>query len=720
MPRKELAMAHLTTVEELLAAWSEVTLTPDPRSALTAAGHTIDPSLSARLAQAAQNPHRLTPPQRTELLERLRAQGGPLTTKRVHLAIRPRQPVIAHALPPDQFDMVASVRLEKVDEVLAGLFATRVWQQGLSPAEVGPLVSLDDLRGLSDDVPELEGLAVGALHLTAAPKVEVGPSGALRLAQPLRIDVDLIRETAPRRTTVTSLSGIFQYDAQPRAEETAPGVISVALDASLGLDTEEFQVSDDSLIQPRTAEALTVFASGFVPLAAAVIREELSDRSLVICPDLHPFDIPVRVFAAEARTAATSSGSGALNVGILVGFGDDAVAPRIPDLDVLEADPFGDSAFTVKVTVHEATLQAAADASVDAVEREMNDRVPLVKVVVDSATVQLRPPDTLRLKISAHIPDFCGPGPFNFVDLDFDVILDAEVSVPPETIRFEGDPEVDLDNTDAALCVIASLTDIVSLHIVEAHYKLGEMIVGRIWIETKLAETSLDFNGMYDDGTPVTGTELLPRGEVQQIGMTEDRMELRGALTLRPDTKHIFAYVRVREALSRFLVGGPVANARVQIIDQDAPAPPGDDFEIPTLVTPVIVHGATATRRRDLSFKPPERDEVIGTATTDDDGLARLILDRSTAGGSGGTLVTEQTITFTQQEKEDVVTITEAPLAEELPDAYLRVTLPDGRKFDSRQMSGIGLMINLDADHIGSAAAPILVTVPRAEPVKPK
>jgi hypothetical protein len=48
-------------------------------------------------------------------------------------------------------------------------------------------------------------------------------------------------------------------------------------------------------------------------------------------------------------------------------------------------------------------------------------------------------------------------------------------------------------------------------------------------------------------------------------------------------------------------------------------------------------------------------------------------------------------------------------------DAYLHVKTPDGREFDSRRPGGMGLLVNLEADHIGTAASPIVITLPMPE-----
>jgi hypothetical protein len=231
-----------------------------------------------------------------------------------------------------------------------------------------------------------------------------------------------------------------------------------------------------------------------------------------------------------------------------------------------------------------------------------------------------------------------------------------------------------------------------------------------------LEERSFSLNGVFDPKKPIPFTELVPRAEIIQIGVTEDRMQLRGILNLHTSTEHIFVYVRVSEGTSPHTARA-IEDAEVLVLDQEVPVVPGDDFTPPVLETPVILQTPTTTIRLDLSFEPARRDEVMGSTFTDRNGRARLVLSRNA--GIGGTLVTRRMTRFKNIEKDPTIEIFRAPLVEKLPDAYLQVRTREGRRFDSRVSGAVGLLINLDADHIGSPASPVNIIIPREDLTEP-
>jgi hypothetical protein len=121
----------------------------------------------------------------------------------------------------------------------------------------------------------------------------------------------------------------------------------------------------------------------------------------------------------------------------------------------------------------------------------------------------------------------------------------------------------------------------------------------------------------------------------------------------------------------------------------------------------VVEHIGGVIKITERTIELPDRDENLGKpATTNDDGLARLVVARRRAGGRGATLVTKTATTFPQTGTTNVET-TRTQLHEQRPDVYIRVTLPDGRRFDSLRPDGTGLILNLSANHIGSPEAPL-------------
>jgi hypothetical protein len=704
-------------MSELIAVWSKVAFASDPRVALTTAGFVLSPELETRLAATGSQLA-----QRAQLVELL--GGVPPVDVAFTVGSEPR--LTSRSLPTGEFDVVVSLRLEILSQVLDGLYQAFVWPHGL-PSDDVPAILLDRLRTLSDDVPDGDGLTMGALHLTAAPTVTAGPEGALRLSQPFRLEVDAV---GPPRTTMTSLTGVLHYLVQPIADTV--GAESRQFVLGLGTEeTEELSVDGDSLIQPRDDDALREF-SEFVAALVALARTRLP-RDVSVSPLLGlPFsdEVPVQILGARTTSAPTESGAGAVHVGVMVGFGDDVAVPdEIPETVALAADPFGESSVNVVATVHESTLQTALTASIPLIEKKANakaDALPISipEIVVDSTGLEIDFPDTIRTTVKAKIRDFCGLI-FNTIDLDFTVSADATIQqILDGTIVVEVDPGVDFDNTDIALCALTSIGDLLTLNIFDVVVTVGA-VIGRIVAANSdaLEPRSFDMNGVFEADRPVPLTELAVRAELLQAGVRQggDRFELRGTVTLPPDADHLFVYVRVLQE-SEFGGGGPfrptfpVADATVEVRDQDNPLSPGDDVRpFPTEPEITLAGGvlSSVTRRLELG-----QNERMGRSITDDSGLARLVVSRT--GGSSGTVVTTTTIGNPQT---GVTTTfeTRGPGIELLPDVYLRVRLPDGRRFDSVDLEGeSGLRVNYGAGRLGSPDSPITLVVPPPPLVDPE
>ena len=697
------AMAHIASMEDLLSRWSEVAFSPDPWAALAAAGHVLAPELEATLAR--EGPARVQNENVLEFLRELQEAG--VSLRRSSFRIAPGPQLVHQALPAGHFDVVLSLRLEVVNQVLAGLYATRMWPRDIPPDELGGSVTLQDLRDLSEDIPAAEGLSVGAVHLTAEPTVEVGAEGLVRVAQRLQFDVDVVE--AGIRTTTTFLSGVLRYDAQPQGQGENDGAITISFAPPLAV-RGDFSVDPVSPIQPRSSDTLSRFSAKIESIVHLLVVTET--RGITVDPGLRlPFDasVPVRIVAIRTGTAETGTamgpiGIGAIHIGVRVVFSDDVDVPasEIPDV-VRITDPFGASTINIVTSVHESTLSAAATAMRNSLGETLlaaiRAKVPDVlvrSVLVRSVESELAEPHLIRMAADVSLPNFCGL--FHTVDLDLSISADIEMSVFDGTVRLEADAEVDFSNADLVACALGGSLDVAILLI--AKIKL---------LTSDVLHPNINLDSVLDQG-PVKFTELAPRAEILQAGVISHRLELRGSVTLLPDTTHIFGYITVHEQRPDGL--RPVANAQVRLRDQDAPRPLGDDFVPPPESIEVTqVGGALVTVKRTVEL--PDRNENLGEAPTitDDDGLARIVVARRRVGGRGATLVSQRTTSFPQTGS-TTTTVTRTQLDEQRPDVYIHVTLPDGRRFNSLNPDGTGLLLNLAANHIGSAEAPLDFVVP--------
>ena len=281
-------MAEINTAEQLADAWGGVVLSASPTEALQGKGVTIGEKLARRLA--APQAKSLAPKDRAALVRRLTERPG-LVPERVRFRIgqaAARQ--AAATLPESEYDLVVGIKLDLVDQTLAGLYATLTWPNELPPARAAQLVDLDDLRDLSDDMPDMEGLAIGALHLVEPPTARADARRRLLVDQPFVLDLDVVGEGTPARTTVTTLRATltFHVPLRTRHDPDNPGRLRIEFG---GLFTEDLagsrlQIHPESAIQPRSQQAFEAFELKIT----TGVGVALAAQPVSICPEL---DIPL-------------------------------------------------------------------------------------------------------------------------------------------------------------------------------------------------------------------------------------------------------------------------------------------------------------------------------------------------------------------------------------------------------------------------------------------
>lgn len=197
--------------------------------------------------------------------------------------------------------------------------------------------------------------------------------------------------------------------------------------------------------------------------------------------------------------------------------------------------------------------------------------------------------------------------------------------------------------------------------------------------------------------------------------------------------------VRIYVTVRRRRPGGapePLSGVRVRVVDQDAPAPPGDDVVPPddgtTITTTPKVITTVST-----SFAPPTEDEVLADGRTDRFGTVWLYLSRAdvltTAGTVTTTTTTDRLGTFPGRDgpvgrpggrpdggpapRPSGGGTTQShtsrrSLTERRPDLYFLLTLPDGRTVDTRDLDD-GLFTNVSST-VGTAEEPVTFVVEQA------
>jgi hypothetical protein len=181
-------MVQIFTAEQLAAVWGLVSLDPSPLDALGREDVVLSEGLRRRLDVPIAK--RRPPRERAALLDRLMEPRVGLLPQRLSFGIRPAVGrSAARSLPKGEYDVVVALRIDVINQVLAGLFETHAWQNSIPVAEVEEQLSLGALRAFSDDIPDVDGLKVGALRLSRPATVSVDSERRILASQSLVLDL---------------------------------------------------------------------------------------------------------------------------------------------------------------------------------------------------------------------------------------------------------------------------------------------------------------------------------------------------------------------------------------------------------------------------------------------------------------------------------------------------------------------------------------------------
>jgi len=194
------------------------------------------------------------------------------------------------------------------------------------------------------------------------------------------------------------------------------------------------------------------------------------------------------------------------------------------------------------------------------------------------------------------------------------------------------------------------------------------------------------------------------------------------------DTLSTHIYLTVRSRAS----GAPLDGVRVRVMDQDAPAPRGDDVEIPELSETTVSGKSIKTVQR--TVREPAADQQLAEGRTDRFGTLWLRLSPADRATTAGTVTTTTTIDKVKPpggggrpggipgdgpvprpaEPSSQTHTTTRALSERAPDLYFLITLANGGVVDTRGLDD-GFFVNQRGD-IGSAEQPLVFTLgPRVD-----
>jgi hypothetical protein len=596
------------------------------------------------------------------------------------------------------FDVIGTVFLSSFEEILAKLWDALVYPQDVDTGDAAKLVDVPLLRSCFTGVPA--GAELGPLLLPAPPQLRVAAGDLIELIQSFRIQL-------------VALGGGILAELVAVARVTFPLAL-VVNDGRLGADLFRIvaetrvavTVEAGSGLQPVDAAGLQAFAdhlSGKVGSVLALAAKKL-ERSAV-------FDVPggsgeskLRIVAAAVWLSTTSDDQGQIIVGIQLEPEPDDRPPRDdPSADTLAA--YATRALfppnTIAILASESLVERALRSIVASGElsERFSDKLHWLSLFSLPTHIKVRNATTrfddgkIKLGLDCTYLDVCA---FR-TDLDFRVTVDLRPSIVDGDLRLDSDSiDIDLDNVDAAVCVLSSpLTGLFGFLLLTVGTVLAE-----IW--------PLSFNKKHPSfwqGQRLPDSDVSPRVDLTAVPgrPSTGSMQLTGSFWLAPDELSTFVATQVLAVSERTGEVNVVDGATVELSELGLPAPVGDDYVPPKDRTGEYVEADGTLVRISTQYAGTLADQVLATATSERHGLARFAVALDDIGGLVNT-----TITRTSPAGPAFTIHRVDPATGDAPDLAVTVTLKDGYQPLVRQP----IVTNLPGRRLGTVHEPVRLVYP--------
>ncbi len=225
---------------------------------------------------------------------------------------------------------------------------------------------------------------------------------------------------------------------------------------------------------------------------------------------------------------------------------------------------------------------------------------------------------------------------------------------------------------------------------------------------------------LIDLSSPIPGSDYLPILSGGAFQVTNGAMLIAATAGLLLDNINTVIYVRFLGPAGGVEVAAtkPLAGVTVALMDQDVPAPAGDDTMIAIPATTVVTTGDVVNTTK-YTFQAPTADQMLAQGKTDLDGVVRFALSLDQLTTTAGSYIGVSTISDTHTGAERTGP-PPAPIGvpELKPDLYFLVTMPDCSVADTRSLTG-GFMPNFTSQLVGTLSNPLTFSfVPSLNVVK--
>jgi hypothetical protein len=501
---------------------------------------------------------------------------------------------------------------------------------------------------------------------------------------------------------VVALAAEVQFLGNP---EVAAIRISISLPAFPRQGAPAMTVDPASQIQPQRPDQLPALAALLQTLLSSLISQSFEVSPFINIPGVPGLRLVVERIDVRSVTAPEGD---RIAVGVrFIGAGQ--TEPDLTRLGSLRPDGNRNIVLRVHERHFDAALEAARrSGALDAIARKENDDAR-----ISSADARFSG-NKIILTFKGKVIDACAT-----LDVGFTVTQTLAIFLENDQIRVESTTDPDVDDLDQFLCGLMAFIFALA---VSLPVLLVAPFIG-VFQAVLITAGLLDFPDPSSSTTlvrldkPIPRTELLPvLGRL--IARVEDGVLIASAAaSFRQDDINTYIYVRFINSLNRFDPGVPLSGARVEVRDQDAPPPAGDDVILPHTGETERIVGNKFIRTVTVIYEPPLTDPLLAQTTTDFDGRAMVVLSPGQVANGAGHVVTTTTIEDLHSGEVESHS-TRRSVAERAADVYFKV-FAMGDQEDTKAKPG-GLTLNLRTKHLGTPAVPLQFSVrltPGLEPV---
>ncbi len=694
-------MPILDTPEQLLAALGKSPFSTDPLADLAREGYTLSPELTRQWHLALEDKKLALPPPGVTPV----SFPGTLTFQQPPVITTQAQPA------PGNYDVLAGLTF-----AVANTAIDAVYQSGTIPHEIAldQLLSATELEALADFFKvDRPGGQPTRLQITSAPTLAgtTDSNSVVALLIPIELDwIEILNFQGTQiQKLITQATGTLQLTMTPVAKVAllpdptmTIGVQLLDASASSTADSPRLTLDPDSPVQLKDPAP-----PNQIDGTAAIIQNALAER----------FGGSLNVSVSGAFNLGTGSlvldhadivsKGGMLLAGLqMVGTGTTGATDPSQLVSLL---PSGANLYLkVQGSVVNALLQDALQSGQLTAQAQQKQN----NAFIDSASATFQN-NQLVVQVGGYLYDEC-PGGVNLYFTDTRTV--SLNLLNGGSLEISQSDNLSIDEASNVWCLLATLGLVAFAAILpavmvnwligfagfllfsEGIFGLAELVAGQA------GGTIVNIVNLTQ---PIPDSNFLPTLTGGDFQMSDGGLLIATTAGTQPDTINAIIYVRFLAPAGGIEAGAtkPLAGAKVELMAQDVPPPPGASQVPPGSSSGLGKHRVTVS----YTYIPPTSDQQLAVGQTDFNGEVRFGLLASQLVTQTGEIKEERT-SFDPDADRFITIPTLTPVMVAKPDLYFRVTMPDGSVADTRQLPG-GLLVSSVSSQVGTLANPLTLSL---------